>query len=643
MLTYLLKRLVAMIPTLLGITFITFMIINLAPGDPVATSMGSGGAERSAEAGGGGQSQDRLADAIKAKKKLLGMVVEDFTVHGWKTNGGEELLSTFNSADLPGWVHAIAVADDSGAIVVAGDDGALHHLDPSSGETLATWPAGPDAIWSLAFNQDGSRIASGDISGVVRMWDAQSGKLLASSDALGRPTRGLAFLPDGRLIDAAEDGIIRIRTDELAVLQQLEGHTSGVYAIALSANAERLWSGGYDRVLREWDVTSGTLLKESTGHGQAINDIQLSANGYWLATACDDRKIRLFDIANEEHPPRDPLILEGHYKSVTSIAFSADGDTLISGSRDETIRAWSLADGTQIAQAPINTGRVHAVVATSTGDVLSGADSWVKVPTWLRYVQWTARVATLDFDRSFTDNRLVMDKISDALPITLYLNVIAITIIYLVSIPLGVWAAVKRGSVFDHVSSVVLFILYSIPNFWLATLLIMFFSSKQHWDILPSVGLHSDETGNLSSLQYLWDWLLHLILPIIVMVYAGFASLSRYARTTMLETIKEDYVRTARAKGLPERVVVFKHAFRNSLITIITLVANLLPAMIGGSVIVEYIFSINGMGKLGFDAILARDYPVIMAITTFSAFLTLLGILISDLLYTVVDPRVTAE
>ena len=204
-------------------------------------------------------------------------------------------------------------------------------------------------------------------------------------------------------------------------------------------------------------------------------------------------------------------------------------------------------------------------------------------------------------------------------------------------------AAVKRGSMFDHVSSVLLFMLYSLPNFWLATLLIMGFSSKQTWDILPSVGLHANNANDLSYLPWLGDSVLHLVLPIICMTYAGFASLSRYTRTSLLETIQADYVRTARAKGLAETVVVLKHALRNALITIVTLIGNLLPRMIGGSVIIEYIFTIDGMGKLGFDAILTRDYPVIMAITTFSALLTLVGILVSDLLYSAVDPRVTAE
>ena len=177
----------------------------------------------------------------------------------------------------------------------------------------------------------------------------------------------------------------------------------------------------------------------------------------------------------------------------------------------------------------------------------------------------------------------------------------------------------------------------------MATLLIMGLSSERAWNLLPSVGLISDRADDLSFLQWVWDGALHLVLPVTVMVYGGFASLSRYVRTSLLETIQEDYVRTARAKGLDAWGVIMKHAFRNSLVTIVTLVANLLPAMIGGAVIVEFIFSIQGMGKLGFDAILARDYPVIMAITTFSALLTLLGILVSDLLYSVVDPRVRVE
>jgi len=145
-------------------------------------------------------------------------------------------------------------------------------------------------------------------------------------------------------------------------------------------------------------------------------------------------------------------------------------------------------------------------------------------------------------------------------------------IIYVISIPLGIAAAVRRGSWFDHTTSLFVFMLWSMPSFWLATLLIMYFSSERNWNLLPSVGLHDLNHRDMPYLTYLWDWGLHTVLPMIVLVYAGFASLSRYARTSLLETISQDYVRTARAKGLSERVVVYKHAFRNSLIAIITLI-----------------------------------------------------------------------
>jgi len=200
---------------------------------------------------------------------------------------------------------------------------------------------------------------------------------------------------------------------------------------------------------------------------------------------------------------------------------------------------------------------------------------------------------------------------------------------------------VRRGTFFDTSTSFVLFLLYSLPSFWLATLLIMGFSSKRNFDWFDCVGLHAANQSDLSFFAWLRDFGSHLVLPMIALVYGSFASLSRYVRTTMLDTISQDYVRTARAKGLSERVVIYRHALRNAMVTIVTLVASLLPAMIGGSVIIESIFSINGMGLLSFEAILTRDYPVIMATTTMSAFLTLLGVLVSDILYVVVDPRIT--
>jgi peptide/nickel transport system permease protein len=264
-------------------------------------------------------------------------------------------------------------------------------------------------------------------------------------------------------------------------------------------------------------------------------------------------------------------------------------------------------------------------------------------PLWSQYLIWLHRVVTFDFGNSYKDHRPVLTKIAERLPITIELNVISIFLVYLIAIPIGVFSAVRQGSFGDRASTVVLFILYSLPNFWVAVLLIMFLGGGDFLDLFPIYGIQSPGLEAASLLERFLDHLWHLVLPVFCLTYGGFAALSRYQRAGMLEVIRQDYIRTARAKGLPEKLVIFKHAFRNSIIPIVTLLGYLLPAMLGGSVIIESIFSIPGMGQLGFEAVLSRDYPVVLAIATISALLTLVGLLISDLLYVWVDPRITYE
>jgi peptide/nickel transport system permease protein len=176
-----------------------------------------------------------------------------------------------------------------------------------------------------------------------------------------------------------------------------------------------------------------------------------------------------------------------------------------------------------------------------------------------------------------------------------------------------------------------------------AVLLIMFLGGGDFFDLFPIYGIVSSGMEGASFMARLGDHLWHLVLPVFCLTYGGLAALSRFQRAGMLEVIRQDYIRTARAKGLPEKIVIFKHAFRNSLIPIVTLLGYLIPGMFGGSVIIESIFSIPGMGQLGFEAVLSRDYPVVLAIATISAILTLLGLLVSDLLYVWVDPRISYE
>jgi peptide/nickel transport system permease protein len=646
--TYLLKRLLAMIPTLLGITFITFLIVDLAPGDPIAQSMGVGAGDE--VAAGGGAGHERAAEAVKAKKQLLGVLAKDLVVRVWHVGraapgakGPAALSLDDRSSDLGDWPRCV-VAGPKGSVFVGTESGAVFAIDAKSGDVTRRFEGHARSVRALAVSNDGATLASGDTEGDVRLWSTSDGRELARCAPVAKSVRDLAFAgTPPRLVAAFEDGVIRVfETPSLKPQCELREHIGAVAALAASSDGARFWSGGFDKKLREWDAATWTVKRVVGRHVGAINDLAVSADGRTLASASDDRKVRVFDVSSASGDAVVKREFEGHVKEATAVAVSADGGVAWSGSKDESIRGWNVASGAQTAQNELGVGEVYALAASPDGaTVWSGSESWTKNPAWKRYLKWLGKTVTLDFDRSFTDERPVIDKIADALPVTIGLNVFAIFVIYLVSIPIGVMAAVKRGSTFDSVSSVALFLLYSVPSFWLGTILITTLSSERRLNVFPSVGLHSIASENASYLPWLRDWGAHLVLPMIVITYAGFSGLSRYVRTSMLETISQDYVRTARAKGLPERLVIYKHALRNSMITIVTLLAGLLPGMIGGSVIVETIFTLHGMGWLGFEAILERDYPVIMAITTFSAVLTLVGILLSDILYTFVDPRIS--
>ncbi len=264
-------------------------------------------------------------------------------------------------------------------------------------------------------------------------------------------------------------------------------------------------------------------------------------------------------------------------------------------------------------------------------------------PIYERYWIWVKQIATLDFGRSYKDHRPVINKIAERIPITLTLNIISIILIYLIAIPIGVYSAVAHGRFSERVSTFFLFILYSIPSFWMAMILIFFLGGGDYWDLFPVYGILSPDAENYPFFKKALNFLWHIVLPVFCLTYGGLAYLSRFQKGSLLEVLKEDFVRTATAKGLPRRTVLLKHALRNALIPIITILAGILPAMIGGSVIIESIFSIPGIGQLGFESVLSRDYPVIMAIATISAVLTLIGILIADLVYVLVDPRISFE
>ena len=260
-------------------------------------------------------------------------------------------------------------------------------------------------------------------------------------------------------------------------------------------------------------------------------------------------------------------------------------------------------------------------------------------PLVVQYGNWLMRVARLDFGRSFLpDGRPVLAKIAERMPITLALNIVELLIIVMVAVPIGVLSATRQYSVFDKITTVFVFVGFATPDFWLALLLMSLFGAQLGW--LPISGLRHINWEYLSFWRQQWDLLSHLLLPIAVATFGGLAGFSRYMRQSMLEVIRQDYVQTARAKGLSEEVVIGKHALRNALLPVVTILGLSLPGLIGGSVIIESVFAIPGMGQLMVQSIYARDYPVVMGNLVIVAFLTLIANLFADLAYGLVDPRI---
>ncbi len=260
-------------------------------------------------------------------------------------------------------------------------------------------------------------------------------------------------------------------------------------------------------------------------------------------------------------------------------------------------------------------------------------------PLHVQYLLWLKRVVKLDFGRSFSsDRRPVIDKIRERLPITISINLLSLILILVVGIPVGVYGARYKDTLFDKGLTAFVFAGYAVPTFWLALLFMLFFGV--YLDILPISGIKSFNSDEFSFFGKALDVARHLILPVFISGIGGLAGISRYMKSSLLEVLKQDYITTAYAKGLPESLILRKHALRNALLPVITILGLSVPGLIGGSVIFESIFGIPGMGQLFYQSVMSRDYPTIMGILVIGAFLTLVGNLLADIFYAVADPRI---
>jgi peptide/nickel transport system permease protein len=260
-----------------------------------------------------------------------------------------------------------------------------------------------------------------------------------------------------------------------------------------------------------------------------------------------------------------------------------------------------------------------------------------------RFAKYIGNLVNLNFGISHVTKQPVMATIWSKLKYTVSMSFLSIFLSFLISVPLGVWSAYNQNTIADQIVTALLLMLYSLPTFFAAVLLLEFFATGDPFNLFPLGGFVGDNPADMTTVQYVGSVLWHLCLPVFCLTYFSLATLSRYARTGILDVIRADYIRTARAKGLSESMVIIKHAVRNGMIPILTLLGTQLPRLIGGSIVLEVVFGIPGMGEYLFESITLRDYNAIMAVLLCSAVLTLIGILISDISYAIVDPRISFD
>jgi microcin C transport system permease protein len=304
----------------------------------------------------------------------------------------------------------------------------------------------------------------------------------------------------------------------------------------------------------------------------------------------------------------------------------------------------------EIMKLRMGTGRGGEVSSGSTGtsgaNIPESAMEEMKKfygfdrPIHERYFKWLGNLITFDLGRSYVYAEPVWDVIKERFPVSIYFGLIGFIFTYIISIPMGVYKAIKNGSTFDFVTSVLVFAGYAMPGFAFGALTLILFGGGSFWDIFPLGGFRSPNFEEFSFGEQITDQLKHTILPVAAYLVGSFATLTFLTKNSVIENISQDYVKTAFAKGLSERKVIFNHALRNSLIPIATGLGHFLSLILAGSVLIEKVFNIDGMGMLGYKSILNRDYPVVMGILVISSLLLMLGNIISDMLYALIDPRI---
>lgn len=633
--TYILRRLLVMIPTLLGVTIVAFLIMQLAPGDPLANQLGAAGLA-------GQSSQTREAYLIRKR---------DFKLD-------KPLFLNFNY--FLDWSEEIRIA--------------AHFLGATEAEIAATLekmagsPPGdatPEAAARRRFIR-GLEIQDFE----DRLQDPEQRPHLATA------VQGLTriYCEDAG-VHGVPPAVDILRSDnapeelKLGAIRALNHMVIDPFAYTYSREPSEdetpavtaTWSLWWERAQADFPELDPERREALQGRFRAILDAGSRREMFDRLSWFDPERNEPFQRADMrlfvekllgESTLREKVIASLALRLYlgkplrTDVPAAPDaGEPEGEGPAPESPDAPGAPDAAEsraeLIREVTENWLVHFRLHRDEYEPGPGAKT-AYIFTDTQYANMLWRLLTFQFGRSTVKTREpVATKILDAVLISAPLMILAQIVIYLVAVPAGIVCAVNRDNFWDRSISLVLFLLYSIPPFVAGMLLLLWLSFNV--GIFPANGLHSDMAESYGFFAYLVDYLWHIILPVGCLSLFSLAGMAMYSRTSMLEVIGQDYIRTARAKGLDEDSVVFKHGLRNSLIPIITLFASFLPAMLGGSVLIEYIFGIPGMGYLSWESILLKDIPTLMALLYIDAIVVMLSILMSDILYVIVDPRISFE
>ena len=592
MMRYIARRLLLMVPTLFAIVMIIFVMVNVAPGTP-GQALSSGGGERADQSANAREGYRLFKEQYNLDKPVL--FNTRFLISTGRVQRELEVLAANMSRPLPGEDVARHVADTVADVLTSLVNAEL-----------------------LAILAEAEREEDED----------RRGELLASAGGrtLVEVPSPRAPRPEQRLVFRAEN---RVEDWGQSIVPQLLEIAHG-YLAWVSPEGERRAFVHDDRQA----ATRATSTPPAPG---------------WRPDPIMTERVRHLAIQRlSVNAQRRLVVRDGERADERRIALNRE-----IRAENQLVRGWVWEPG-----AP----------AATQADVLERWDAWYAEHS-ARYRRTVGRaVRDFFFDTRFAHymgnlmpiefrprlrlrapdlgtsmrfRRPVTEVIGQHWRYSVLLSVISLILSYLIAVPLGVMAAVRQnGIVWDRGVGILLFVLFSLPSFFAATVVQTYLTAAKGWDIFPVSGFDSGRALEMTTLDHTWDVILHLVLPVACLTYGSLAVLSRYARTGLLDVIRSDYIRTARAKGVPEWMVVMRHAVRNGMIPILTLLGSTLPYLIGGSIIIEYIFVIDGMGQLMLQSIMQRDYNVIMGILLLSSVLTLIGLLLSDISYALADPRI---